>query len=366
MTHRTIIDILRKGNQELFHSSIIAWLLDSRAEHGYGPGFLDAFARLIEDQGDPRFRAALATPPAAKITTETAARKSRYDIKLEIGSILVVVENKTKSLGDDPQFEKYKGENTVLVALGLCDMSFSEKVKGKYPLVTYADVLAILDRLPDPPGSDFKVLLDHYRQFLRRELAVLAEIDLWYSTGDPAHASRILELVEAAGTYTKNDRRFLNLYLLERLRRDLLASSRWKHCRFKMDKNMKSGVWLALFEIDKEAGVFYYEDSLSTVCKAQDASIWFHVELWDGVLARDVDSTAGVLQLRCEAKNAKTFVESFRQARPLRDGENYSAKTKRQAGSFYLLARPLLKRHLTANEFMEQLDQFAGSLGKFA
>src|ERR1700722_7534547 len=124
---RTIIDILRKGNQELFHSSIIAWLLDPNGEHGYGAGFLDAFARLVEEKGDSRFQAALQASPAVKITTEAPGRKSRYDIKLEIGSTLVVIENKTKSLGDDPQFEKYMSANTVLVALGLCNLSFSEK-----------------------------------------------------------------------------------------------------------------------------------------------------------------------------------------------------------------------------------------------
>lgn len=364
--HRTIIDILRKGNQELFHSSVIAWLLDPKGEHGCGPGFLDAFARLVEERGESRLRAALQASPVVKITTETTSKKSRYDIKLEIGSTLVVIENKTKSLGDDPQFDKYKGLNTVLVALGLCEMSFAEQVKGKYPLITYADVLAILDRLPEPPVSDFKVLVDHYRQFLRRELAVLAEIDHWYSTGDPAHASVVLELVEAAGTYTKNDRRFLNLYLLERLRRDVLASPRWKHCRVRMDKNMKSGVWLAAFEIEKEADVFCYDDALTAVCKEQDASIWFHVELWDGVLAKEGESTAGVIQVRCGAKNAKAFVDGFRQARRLRDGESYSARMKKDAGSFYVLARPLMKRHLTASLFIEQLSEFAGSLGRFA
>jgi hypothetical protein len=363
---RTIIDILRKGNQELFHSSIIAWLLDSGGEHGYGGRFLDAFARLVEERGDPRFRAALQAAPAFKITTETTARKSRYDIKLEIGSTLVVIENKTKSVGDYPQFDKYQGQNVVLVALGLCEMSFSEQVKGKYPLVTYADVLAILDGLPEPSATDFKVLLDHYRRFLRRELAVLSEIDQWYSTADPIHASAVLKLVEAAGTYTKNDRRFLNLYLLERLRRDLLLSPRWKHCRLQMDKNMKSGVWLALFEVEKGAGVFRYEDALAALRTGQDDSIWFHVELKDGVFAKDDEDTAGVIQLRCGANDAKTFMEGFRRARPLRDGENYSTRMKKQAGSFYLLARPLLKKHLTASRLMEQLDQFATSLGTFA
>ncbi len=47
MSDRTLIDILRKGNQELFHSSMIAWLLDPLAEHGLGTGFLDAFAEMV-------------------------------------------------------------------------------------------------------------------------------------------------------------------------------------------------------------------------------------------------------------------------------------------------------------------------------
>ncbi len=38
MTDRTIVDILRKGNQELFHSAMVAWLLDPAAEHGYERG----------------------------------------------------------------------------------------------------------------------------------------------------------------------------------------------------------------------------------------------------------------------------------------------------------------------------------------
>jgi hypothetical protein len=363
---RTIVDILRKGNQELFHSSVIAWLLDPQGEHGYGSAFLDAFARLVEEKGLPQFRAALQGTPVVKIRTEASGKKSRYDIRLDIGTKIVVIENKTKSLGEDSEFETYKGQNIVLVALGLCEMSFTEQVKSEYPLVTYTDVLAMLDGLPDIPSSDFKVLTDHYRQFLRRELAVLAEIDLWYATGDPTHALAALEVVDTAGTYTQNDRRFLNLYLLNLFRRDLLKSPKWKHCRVSMDKNMKSGVWLAVFEVEKEVSVYCHSDAISAVCKEQDASIWFHVELWDGVLAKDEESTAGVIQVRGQARDAKAFAECFRRLRSLREGESYSARMKKGAGSFYVLARPLLRKHLTANTFIKQLHHFAEGLGSFA
>jgi hypothetical protein len=44
MTDRSVIAMLRKGNQELFHPTMVGWLLDPTAEHGYGSGFLDAFA----------------------------------------------------------------------------------------------------------------------------------------------------------------------------------------------------------------------------------------------------------------------------------------------------------------------------------
>lgn len=366
MPRRTIIDVLRKGNQELFHSSILAWLLDPDGEHGYGPAFLHAFARTVEERGCPKMWAALQAGPVARITTETAAHKSRYDIVLRIGPVAVVIENKTKSLGDEPQFEKYRGDNYVLVALGLCGISFSSAVHDKYPVVTYGDVLALLDRLPEPPPSDFRVLADHYREFLRRELAVLSEIDGWYTTGDPARGAAVPALVDCVGTCTQNDRRFLNLYLLEHLRRQLLQSSRWGRCRLKLDKNMQSGVWLAAFGVEGEGGVFRYADPLAALWKQHDVSVWFHIELWDGVLASVGDRAAGVIQLRCGATTKpKELADRFRAARPLRDGEKYPSRVGAEAGSYYLLARPLVKAHLTAMQFVCQLDLFAESFGTF-
>jgi hypothetical protein len=143
MFKRTIIDILRKGNQELFHSSIMAWLLDPDGEHGYGPGFLNAFAQTVEQRGCAKMREALETGQVTRIKTEATAHKSRYDIELQVGPVTVVIENKTKSLGGEVQFENYGGKN--IVALGWCAISFSPGVHSKYPVVTYGDVLAILD-----------------------------------------------------------------------------------------------------------------------------------------------------------------------------------------------------------------------------
>ena len=55
----TMIDVLRRGNQELFHSSMIGWLLDPNAEHGFGSAFLSAFSALLAERGEARLQDAL-------------------------------------------------------------------------------------------------------------------------------------------------------------------------------------------------------------------------------------------------------------------------------------------------------------------
>jgi hypothetical protein len=112
---RTMVDIFRKGNQELFHSSMIAWLLDPNAEHGLGWRFLRRFADKLADKGHPKLKEAIEFSPVGSVRTEAPFLKSRYDIELRFGDVLVVVENKTKSIGEAPQLDRYtaSGAETV-------------------------------------------------------------------------------------------------------------------------------------------------------------------------------------------------------------------------------------------------------------
>jgi len=49
----------------------------------------------------------------------------------------------------------------------------------------------------------------------------------------------------------------------------------------------------------------------------------------------------------------------------LLDKERYAAKLKKGANSFFLVSRPLLKKHLTASLFSQQMNEFAASFGAF-
>jgi hypothetical protein len=143
---RTIIDILRKGNQELFHSSLIAWLIDPKAEHGLNSQFIEKLAEILLNKGVPELKNALSSR-SLSVKTETTSYNSRYDIEIKIGDRVFVLENKTKSIGDMPQFKKYDSINTFLIALGFSDVSFSSEVTSKYPLITYKDIFNILNQI---------------------------------------------------------------------------------------------------------------------------------------------------------------------------------------------------------------------------
>lgn len=104
---RTIMDILRKGNLELFHSAMMAWLLDPSMEHNLGRILLDGIAVKLDSKGF-RLKQIMDSSTTVRIRTEVTRSKSRYDIEIHCGdSLAVVLENKTKSIGDAPQFEVY-------------------------------------------------------------------------------------------------------------------------------------------------------------------------------------------------------------------------------------------------------------------
>jgi hypothetical protein len=107
-SERTIIDVLMHGNKELFHSAMIAWLLDPRAEHGFGDAFLRGLAACLRDE--TRARKYLAAP-VESVKTEVKEGRHRLDIVITCADGRVIIENKVKSVGSQLQLEKYENEH---------------------------------------------------------------------------------------------------------------------------------------------------------------------------------------------------------------------------------------------------------------
>lgn len=365
--NRTIVDILRKGNQELFHSSMLAWFLDPQGEHSYGSRFLERFADLLAAHGSNEMQVALQGASVSSVNTETTTYKGRYDIVLTIGQFRVIIENKTKSLGALAQFDQYKGQGVSLVALGLTDISFSRDVRKGYPVITYRNICTLLESLGDPAANDFGVLARHYRDFLHRELSVLDDLDTWATSGSEEVALRIKTTVDGTVGVTQNDRRFLNLYHLERFRDYVLLQPQWRGCRWETDKNMRSGVWLALFDPGSPPSPFRFNDVVRKFRDDNSVELWFHLELWDGVLATTDVDTAGTIQIKCHAKNKNNVaaMQSFRAIYALKSDERLASRVKGTADTFYLVGRSLLRKHLPHASLEGQLESFMGRFGSF-
>lgn len=363
---RTIIDILQKGNQELFHSTMIAWLLDPNMEHGLGRILLDGIAAKLDARGFQRFKQVLDSTKTVRVRTEVARSKSRYDIEISGGDSLIVLENKTKSCGEEPQFEDYirKNPDAILVALGLCRESFFHGVEQKYPLITYGDVLQILQDVPIP-NNDWGILIKHYIRFLQREISFLELIIQCYEKGDISKHGDIVEIIKVG---TENDSRFLNLFLLEKFHRRLKSGTKFDGFEWHSNKNQISGVWLASYF--SQPRNYNFTAEIETLQRNNSAELWFHIELGKGIGAEVPSDIAGTFQLRVSVR-APTEVDNFRlleefsQIRNLRPDEDSPKKVKKSAGTFYLVSKKIYKQDLILDNLEKNFTEFCERFGAF-
>jgi len=373
---RTIIDLLKKGNQELFHSSMIAWLLDPGGEHGLGRQFLDGLAGRC-----PALRDVADGAQSIRVRTEVGKGKSRYDIELDCDGKKVIIENKTKSIGRAAQLDKYDRQGRILLALGFCKESFQhEEVDGtlfalgrqgddgspkRYPLITYGDVLSVLKGIDVKHDDPFRMLVDQYRCYLRRELEILRLIGE-FGEGD-LDRHRVLRERVSERLHNQNDIRFWNRYFLERLRRHLSSSCRWGRAGYKSNKNMASGSWLAIFDLALSR--YEFDDAMRLSGSTDSADMYFHIAFAPGLFTDSIDDTAGMLQLRCNksvSRSNKELLAAFKQLDcALPEGAGYARKPADTYKSFTLVQQDLKTRELPYCQFEQRLSRFAGIFGHF-
>jgi PD-(D/E)XK nuclease superfamily len=130
-----VIDLFSRGNQELFHSAFIAWLLDEHGSHGLSSGFLEAFTAGLPAQIADRLTVPLA------VRTEWRSGGSRFDILLEPRSASpastpfkgLVLENKIKSFGEAVQLDRYLAQGFDVLVLALLPETLDDTAKRNYP-----------------------------------------------------------------------------------------------------------------------------------------------------------------------------------------------------------------------------------------
>ena len=364
---RTIVDILQRGNLELFHSSMLAWLLGAKGEHGLEGRVLEHLSGVLSQRKWPQLERAL-EEGTGTVETEVKRGNHRYDIYLKLPDACFVFENKTKTVGNTPQLELQResmsGDGAV-VALGLCEESFLDTVPKEFPMVTYSDVLAGIEAAiaKRVQTGAFGVLVEQYASYLKRELEMIdlvRSLTLCPREIDPQHIARRVRgpmYGESDSLYTENDRRFWNLILLEQSRRTLSGEPMWENTEWMMDKNMRSGVWLAGIPPD-----FAFSGPIRQCKEDHSAYLWFHVELFADALVDPHSDRVGMLQLRSSVQSRanKEFGEQFQKTCELGDGSFPAARIKRDANSFYVVGRFLQGSDLLGDGIPRALSEFAG------
>ena len=354
---RTIVDILQRGNLELFHSSMLAWLIDSKGEHGKGMNVLSKLAETLSRKGWLQLKEALANG-GGKVRTEVKRGNHRYDIWLELLDTKVVFENKTKTVGNELQLQSLQEDGVIVVALGLCDESFVDTVAEQFPLITYKDVLAAIKATADDgmEAGAFGTLVEQYTQYLEREIEIIELVRNLILYPEEVDRQFIAKKVDSPKLYDENSRRFWNLIILEQCRRILSRQEMWVNTKWSMDKNQRSGVWLAGLPCD-----FVFRAPLHQCAEKFGASLWFHAELCVDALMDPDDDRIGRLQLRSEVEGErnKEFAEQFHQQYKVRDNCFLATHIKSSASTFYVVGKHLRRRDLPGEGIAKALTEFA-------
>lgn len=204
MNKKNIIQILKSGNQELFYSSFISWLLEPTGEHGLSSYFSQWFFSRIGEKIN-----------SFVVETEKSIQGGRADILITTDDgRMIVIENKTKSIGSNEQIKSYEDENVVVIPLGLVAENFPVEQRDK--VITYSEICNFLKN-SNPEDKSLSVLIDHFTSYLDSLLSPFnllhkyccKEIDLAQAKEELAKLNPI--------TINDNDRRFFQAVYFERL-----------------------------------------------------------------------------------------------------------------------------------------------------
>ena len=201
---KNIIQILKSGNQELFYSSLFAWLLDPEGDHGLGVSLRDWF--LKKNNVDDQF---------VRIETEKNIDGGRADIFVTLSSgKFIVIENKTKSIGTNAQVNNFENNLTLVVPLGFIKENFPLEQRDE--VITYQEILDQLKTVT-LKDQDLSVIVKNLIVYLDSMLTPYRLFD--------DYCKGVIEIADVEKginkniqlTVNDNDRRFFQAVYFDRL-----------------------------------------------------------------------------------------------------------------------------------------------------
>jgi hypothetical protein len=171
----SIISVFARGNQEMFHSAFLAWLLRSTSSHAFGDGFLRALLSHLPTD--------LQIPPFDRYIVKTEVRDGpcRFDILVqstETGFPVkgLVFENKVKSFGHHLQLDGYKSRGYEVAVLALLPETLDAGTRARYPVIEYRMIHDLLRRQSLDQSNHYHFIVTQCADFLDRTVGIFDAI----------------------------------------------------------------------------------------------------------------------------------------------------------------------------------------------
>lgn len=150
------------------------------------------------------------------IRTEIKVKGGRADIFIEFqNNQIIVIENKTKSIGTESQLLAYLDENTTVIPLGLVAENFSAIDPKK--VITYSDILEFLKKASRDKTARLSILVDDFITYLESLISPFNVLDT-FCLGNESEKSAKTKLDATEKSFiNENDKRFFQAVYFERL-----------------------------------------------------------------------------------------------------------------------------------------------------
>ncbi|WP_434040993.1 MULTISPECIES: PD-(D/E)XK nuclease family protein [Sorangium] len=168
-----LLSILRQSRQELYHSALLAWLLDPQGRHGFGSRFLEALLRRCTSD------LPTAQLNRARPTLEVSQGNARADIVVTGPALCLVIENKVDAREQPQQCDRLyesfgRAPGALFIFLspsGRAPETAAGAAWEAFKPMSYADIAAMLrEALTATPG---KGATAHGREAASNYLATL-------------------------------------------------------------------------------------------------------------------------------------------------------------------------------------------------
>lgn len=223
MLEGNVISVLSRGNQEMFHSAMLAWLLNEAGSHGLGRSFRDRVLSQLPFGGKY-------VGSDLEVLTEHKGAYGRYDIVLRMrdhGGEVAILENKTKALGDSSQGERYASGGADVALLGLLPEMFDRGSRDAWPLLSYRQIHGILQEVSLDSNDGFQFVVAQYRDYLDKALQPFEVLGHVAAGSLPMSEAALRQLADALDghDYGDNDWRTLSYFYFVILREYLLREA---------------------------------------------------------------------------------------------------------------------------------------------